>query len=561
MYWTGFRREIECKRTLPMPFFRKMSHHQRILGMSLMALALVWLVPQETSSAQFTASIEGVLKDRESGSPVGGVKVHYTSLATAGKNAPFVTTDPQGRFVIEVRSPGLYYLFPNRSGYIYSRPEGVKTPFVVHTVRIAEAASTVRVELPIVKEGVVVGQILDRASGQPVPSVIVTPLVRTYGQQGEIFAGTNTFAEGLGITSIPTNDRGEYRIFGLPEGDYYLAYRRYTPGEGVVGPLFGYYPGVDDLANAVQLHVAPGETRAETIRTETPNRAVEVRLRYDSTALNLLPGPSPLVTFLAGGRSQSNVDRVTEQQGGVSFRIMPGHYTLTLQVSSQNRNVLYSHMSLDVGTQNVEKEITLTRAVNITGKVTLRDATGNQIANNVRCWLSGVPQAIEFSLLSAGSIECLRAQVSSGKYQLRLTLMPADAYVNSARSGGRDLLQDGIEISKDEHFEIEAATPGAVVRGIVADDRGAAVSGATVALVPNAPYRNAIVLYRSALSLHDGTYELRGVAPGSYLAFAWTDRPGWPYHNAEFLKDYEPKGTPLKIENSEPVSVNLIALE
>ena len=100
-----------------------------------------------------------------------------------------------------------------------------------------------------------------------------------------------------------------------------------------------------------------------------------------------------------------------------------------------------------------------------------------------------------------------------------------------------------------------------MISGVVTDDQNNRISDATVVLVPETPYRDAILLYRSDISMFDGTFGLRGVAPGTYRVFAWTDLPGPGYRNPEFLKKYEARGTPLKIENAATVAVNLIALE
>jgi hypothetical protein len=100
-----------------------------------------------------------------------------------------------------------------------------------------------------------------------------------------------------------------------------------------------------------------------------------------------------------------------------------------------------------------------------------------------------------------------------------------------------------------------------VITGVVTDDKSSPMPDASVVLIPDAPYRNAILRYRSDTSVFDGKFVLRGVAPGAYRVFAWAELPGPAYRNAEFLKKYEARGTPLKIDNAAPVSLNLIAIE
>jgi hypothetical protein len=110
-------------------------------------------------------------------------------------------------------------------------------------------------------------------------------------------------------------------------------------------------------------------------------------------------------------------------------------------------------------------------------------------------------------------------------------------------------------------IDLRLSTPGAAIVGAVANSKGERLSDATVVLVPDAPYRDANVLYRTDVSTYDGSFELRGVAPGAYQLFAWSDLRGSGYRDAEFMKAYEGKGKSIKVETAARISANLTALE
>jgi len=57
-----------------------------------------------------------------------------------------------------------------------------------------------------------------------------------------------------------------------------------------------------------------------------------------------------------------------------------------------------------------------------------------------------------------------------------------------------------------------------------------------------------VILEAGIISDVNGKYELRGIAPGSYHLFAWTELEGGAYRNADFMKEFEGMGTPIKIE-------------
>jgi hypothetical protein len=525
--------------------------------------ALVLLAPSSVPALQFKAAIEGVVREQETGLPMDGVKVYFTNAATWPRDPQFVVSDPKGQFVIEVRAAGRYRLLPERAGYVYSRPARFKAPRLVVSVEVSEQGTTAAVELSMAREGVIVGQILDSLTGQPMPSVLVNPAVARYGNNGEIFAALDFLSDRLQQREIRTNDRGEYRVFGLQQGEYYVVYNRYVYDRTapIAGPLLGYYPGVDRLASATLLQVDAGkETRATPILMDPPSKAVQVRLRYGGTDPQSAPGVAP--SMMSTADNWSTWSRVGRDNDETTVRMLRGHHDLTFQVPSGTGDILYSRMSFDVGTENLEKEVLLTSAVNVTGVATLKDAAGKTLdGSGISCSVEGEGQLPKERTGRGARAGCIDAAAVRGNYQLRVSNLPADAFVMSAKSGQRDVLRDGIDASTDVYLEIEAATPGAVISGVVRDDNNNPMSDAAVALVPDAPYRNAFVLYRSDSSAFDGKFVLRGVAPGAYRVFAWAELNGPAYRNAEFLKKYEARGTPLKIETATPVSLNLIAIE
>jgi hypothetical protein len=56
-------------------------------------------------------------------------------------------------------------------------------------------------------------------------------------------------------------------------------------------------------------------------------------------------------------------------------------------------------------------------------------------------------------------------------------------------------------------------------------------------------------LYRGASSAADGSFSLRGIAPGSYKLFAWQESVGDAQENSEFIKDYEDLGVTVVVKS------------
>lgn len=84
------------------------------------------------------------------------------------------------------------------------------------------------------------------------------------------------------LDPVETNDLGEFRIFRLPPGMYYLAAAAVTPAmqNGRVDRLYQqtaaaiFFPGVRRAADAVRLNVAEGETRADLALTPAGDASV-----------------------------------------------------------------------------------------------------------------------------------------------------------------------------------------------------------------------------------------------------------------------------------------------
>jgi hypothetical protein len=54
-----------------------------------------------------------------------------------------------------------------------------------------------------------------------------------------------------------------------------------------------------------------------------------------------------------------------------------------------------------------------------------------------------------------------------------------------------------------------------------------------------------------------GRFELRGIAPGNYSLFVWSDIEGPAYRNAEFLKAYEDRAARIHVAKAQRIKVDL----
>jgi hypothetical protein len=331
---------------------------------------------------------------------------------------------------------------------------------------------------------------------------------------------------------------GEFRFFDLPPGEYYVgivSLNRAVIDHG----RYHYYPGLTtDETKAAPIRVTAGEeVRLGTLQLPQLEKDVELKVRVTAPVERL---DASVVVGNTGRGVQS-----PSNSGEVVLRILPGHYDLQVTHPS----VLASHyavLPLDVGNSDIVRDVDLKPTANVTGRILLENAAGERVEAppSIRCTMDGISGERSGPLPRV----CPNIGLIPKAYELGLEGLPSDAYVVSVKSSGRDLLAEGVNITGDMELEIVLGQPGAVIAGTVRDAGAEVLPHATVALVPDVPYRATGLRFRHAVTDPHGKFELHGIAPGSYKLFAWPELEGAAYRNAEFMKAFEDRGLPIKVE-------------
>jgi hypothetical protein len=179
-----------------------------------------------------------------------------------------VLTDSNGRFTMKGIPPGTYTVRAQKDGYFGIASNGT-TPTVATTpVRVVNE-ETASVSISMMPGATISGRIRDE-TGNPQPNVNVDALSLVY---------QNGFPILQSVVSKPTDDRGEYRLFWIPLGEYYLSVtpRQSTrtpelpgpPVANVVRPVRSYFPGATDVSNSVRSNNEP------TCRPDLTNSRIE----------------------------------------------------------------------------------------------------------------------------------------------------------------------------------------------------------------------------------------------------------------------------------------------
>ena len=156
---------------------------------------------EEAAGGSITGSVVN-----ESGQALAGARVSVRS--NGGGAVRISITDAEGNFRVDDLAPALYSVSVFYPAYVMPSINPTWTP------RYSRVGDSLRFEL--VRGGVITGKVIDSA-GEPVIGVAVrATMVRDAA--GEVpRAGGNSFSQWL------TDDRGVYRVFGLPAGTYLVS--------------------------------------------------------------------------------------------------------------------------------------------------------------------------------------------------------------------------------------------------------------------------------------------------------------------------------------------------
>jgi hypothetical protein len=269
------------------------------------------------------------------------------------KSAPPTMTDERGRFVFNEVTPGTYRLMFSGAGYA-KLDYGQRTAAggVPMTLTAGQAKTDIVMRMFPVSS--VSGRIRDVA-GQAVAGVQVQLFRFAYDE-----TGTRTVQR---VTAVRTDDRGEYRMYYLTPGRYYMSagdqagqrpeemgfsagIERLFLGAGYSssnriqqGYALMYYPGVADENSATPIDVQPGADLRGVDLLVSPQQTYKVRGRVidsrtgqpppQATVSITVQNPDPLTGgfFFGGGSNYKPADGTFELPN-----ISAGLYTVSVSL-------------------------------------------------------------------------------------------------------------------------------------------------------------------------------------------------------------------------------------
>jgi hypothetical protein len=415
---------------------------------------------------------------------------------------------------------------------------------------------------------VITGRVLDE-DGDPVRDASVTAVAHTT-VRGKIRFKSSA--------SENTNDLGVYRIFDLAPGHYTILAEppRASPWRESVEQadyLATYYPGTTDSARASTLEVKSGDeiTGIDFVfAPKPPTRSYKIHGHVLNSLTDDPDARSDVIVFRRANRDldfissdkQGTIDRKT---GAFEIKdVVPGEYVVAaVSLGSGRRHI--ATQSVDVIASDVDGvSLALTRGIDIPVRVTLEGKSAAFAEITVTLNPSTNEASINFvearrAIAQPDGLFVLK-EVSDGSFWLDVYSRCQECYLKSASANGVDLLERGVQVSSGEGpspIALVYSSNSGTLTGAVTNKDDLPAPGALVVLVPDSNSHQKPEQYKTSTTDQYGRFEIRGVPPGHYHAFAWEKADEDSYGDADFRRPFEGIAESFDIAGNEQKSVQL----
>ena len=516
--------------------------------------------PQQDSRP---STLSGIVINAGSGEPLSGATV--TIRPAAGDRDPFAgqITGREGRFVISNLPPGQYVLTAEKPSFIPQTDTAAKGK---NLLSIADDSGDLSVTLELLPTSAVAGRITT-ADGDPLVGAIVQA-VQTRLVNGHF--------RSVVADQTVSNDLGEYRMFGLRPGRYYVnTFYRDTASvlglhrsprkgreieEGVSDDFaVTWYPGALDQNNAQALKVAAGRNLSNVDIPMQMSRSVTVAGSLE----NVPPGAvarvyvDPVEFGTAGTRQVFMVDPAKSGNQRFLFRSLPpGEYAFRAETFSGSQQLSAYDRLIVGGTPIGNLALSLQPSPSISGVVVLDDAA--QVPEGTRLLLEEIDRPARLTIPVPRDGHFAARSISPGSYRISLLASQGVLFVKSlARDADR---LDPLNLKLDRSMQslsVRATALAAHVEGVALNSDSAPVTGGiAVATEISGAYGSSSVTEVDG----SGHFDFGSLLPGEYRVMCFFDIESRQEITPEALIMAAEKGEKITLGAGESKLLHIVAV-
>lgn len=544
-----------------------------------------------------TARLRGRVTAVETGGPVRRAQVRISGPDIGAKSA---VTDADGRFEFRDLPGGRFNVSATKSGFVTVQ-YGQLRPFESgKAIDLIDGQMMDKADIAMPRGGVISGRLIDEF-GDPIADAIVNAMRSAW-------TGGRRRLQPTGRSAM-TNDLGQFRIYGLSPGDYYVS-ATFRGGDMVAmemmaatmagGATMGgptgsnpssgyaptYYPGTPNGAEAQKISVAAGQEAQNTDFALLPVKLAKISgtvissegKPVEGSMINAMPRSGDAAGMLMAGASRS------DKNGNFTItNVAPGEYTLqsralTIVNSGGGDNMMVS-VRIGGGPDGSDAEIgslPITVAGEDLSGVILMTSKGASVAGHVTFEGGTKPTTLTGIRVSAMAMEndgpmmgmgggggTVKADATfemrglSGARIIRPANLPPGWMLKEVRVNGADVTDTGVEFKSGEAVsgvEIVLTSKLTEVKGTVTASGSELVKDYTLVVFSDDPQHWTLPNSRYISGTRpdqEGRFQVKNLPAGGYYAIAVEYLAQGEWNDPEVLERLKTNATKFSLGEGE----------
>ena len=548
-----------------------------------------------------TGRLRGRVLSAETGGPVRRAQVHITGPDIGSKSA---MTDGEGRYEFRDLPAGRFNMSVTKAGYVTIQ-YGQTRPFESgKALDLTDGQAMDKADFSLPRGSAISGRLVDEF-GDPIADAMVSAMRSTWTGGRRRLQATGRVTQ--------TNDLGQYRIYGLSPGEYYIsatfrgtdivamdfasAMTGSTSTGGPTGsnPNSGYaatyFPGTPNGAEAQKITLGVGQEAQNTDFALLPVKLARIAgtvissegKPVDGSMINAMPRNSD-----AAGMMMMSGGARTDKNGNFTIsNLSPGEYTLqtrALQImtSGGGDNMMFTarvgigadggdaesgSLPVTVSGEDLTNVIIVTsKGATASGHLTFEGGAKPTTLTNIRVTAS--PVEMEGPMIGFGGPGSVKADGTfelrglSGTRIVRAAGLPPGWTLKSVRVNGNDVTDSGIDFKAGEGvtgMEVVLTSKLTEVNGTVKAGSEPAKDYTLVVFaddsqkwsLPNSRY------VTGTRPDQDGRFQIQNLPAGGYLAIAVDYLAQGEWNDPDVLERLKPKATSFSLDDGETKTLAL----
>jgi hypothetical protein len=524
----------------------------------------------QAPAAPGSATLRGHVFAADTSQPLRKAQVRIFA-GEIGENR-MASTDEHGGYEFNEVRAGRYTISASKGSYVsvsygQQRPGDAPKP-----LEILDNQTVERVDLTLPRGSVITGRIVDEY-GEPAPEIQVAAQRYLFIQGQRRLVPTGR--------TVSTNDLGDFRLFGIPPGQYYIsATWRNTNGgnpNGSTSDRTGYaptyFPGTTNASDAQRITLAAGQELDDLVMILKPIKAARVTGTATGSDGKPLTPAIIMVTQSNGfGFSVPSVAPVRPDGTFTISGLAPDEYTLRAQRmgGAPGEGPETAMTTLTVTGEDIrDVHLVAAKPSTLTGRIIVDPAAPQSLPPGLT--ISAVPATIIGIPAPppppARVSDDYSFEMKATPGRMRITLggfnaPPTGWSVRSVRLNGVDVTDTGIEFKPNEDIsgvDVELTNRLTSLSGLVTNGRSEPSKDYTAIVFAqdrdkwtgNSRYQG------TGRPDQDGRFKISGLPPGDYYIVAVDRIESGESSDPDFLESLRSRATSLSLSEGETKTVDL----